>query len=129
MESLVMGALRFRAARPHTSTTFPARNPGARQWCCEKKRSIDVRKRTSILAVSALLIGLSAIGNVMATENAPNATQSVAQSESQAAHPYHRGTTTQNDWRNSRGNDPVTVRPYGSDDDGYRASRAWWKDN
>lgn len=93
-----------------------------------------MKTRTSLLAAATLLIGLSAVGQAhagnathRADANAPHAdSYRMAATTQSAASSGDRGYVTP---RRDNETNAVTVRPYGSHNDGYRTSQGWWKDD
>lgn len=84
-----------------------------------RNRRIDMKTRTSLLAAATLLIGLSAIGEAHAGNARHRVDANAPHGDSYRGTVAHRGYQT----------NAVTVRPYGSHNDGYRTSQGWWKDN
>lgn len=86
-------------------------------------------KTVSLLSASMLVIGLSAVGHA---EAADRGMQQVAANSYSAANDNNqvtRNARAANRRQQSGSADAVTVRPYGSHNDGYRTSQGWWKDD
>lgn len=86
-------------------------------------------KTISLLSLPVVVIGLSAA--VGQAEAAERGVQHVASSYS-AANDNSRTTSiapAASRRHSNSSENPVTVRPYGSHNDGYRTSQGWWKDD
>jgi hypothetical protein len=86
-------------------------------------------KTVSLLSASMLVIGISAaVGHAEAADRGP---QHVAANSANAANDNQATWSERaaNRRQQTSGTDAVTVRPYGSHNDGYRTSQGWWKDD
>jgi hypothetical protein len=91
-------------------------------------RSIAVKTRYSLFAAAALVLGLSAIGHAEAANSDYRSTSMQAQGIAAPGDRADSRYVARSD-SDPNGTTNVTVRPYGSHNDGYRTSQGWWKDD